>query len=202
MQTQSPHSPGSQESSDLARLLQSGCSLSPNSCCRQGSPDTEGKQREKKPALFLILATIRKTCPALSRLPRRDGTVGARRGHLSSSKREMRGTAPAGPAPPATRPRGCADRHRAGAPESWHRVLSSLVFLPRGFLESPHEQRAGAGAPASHRSLTRVPPAIWIVCQLKFSPCWSILWSLPQTDPLECNNIYTPSSLAPNRGIS
>lgn len=98
MQTQSPHSPVSQESLDLARLLQQGCCISSSRDCRQGSRDTEGKRREKKPALFLILATIRKACRALGRLARRDGAVGARRGHLSSSKREMRGAARAGPA--------------------------------------------------------------------------------------------------------
>lgn len=61
--------------------------------------------------------------------------------------------------------------------QSWLRVLSSLLFPPRGFLQSPREQRAAA--PASHRSLSCVSPAIWIMCQLEFSPCQSFLWSLP-----------------------
>lgn len=140
MQTQSPHSPVTGKFG-LARLLQQGCSTSSNLYCRQGSPDTEGKQSEKKkkPALFLILATTRKAWPAVSRLARRDGTVGARRGHLSSSKREMRGPARAGPAAPATPTRGCASGSGCCS-QGWLRGLSSLLFLPRGFLQSPRHK--------------------------------------------------------------
>ena len=39
------------------------------------------------------------------------------------------------------------------------------------------------------RSLPLVSPAIWIVCQLTFSLCWSILQRLPRTAPLVCSNI-------------
>ena len=39
------------------------------------------------------------------------------------------------------------------------------------------------------QSLPLVSPAIWIVCQLKFSLYWSILQQHPRTDPLVCNNI-------------
>lgn len=37
--------------------------------------------------------------------------------------------------------------------------------------------------------LPLVSPAIWTVCQLKFSLCWCISQELLHTDPLVCNNI-------------
>lgn len=104
-----------------------------------GQPGHRGEAKRKKPALFLILATTRKAWPAVSRLARRDGTVGARRGHLSSSKREMRGPARAGPAAPATPTRGCASGSGCCS-QGWLRGLSSLLFLPRGFLQSPRHK--------------------------------------------------------------
>lgn len=74
-----------------------------------------------------------------------------------------------------------------------------LAAFPAPGIPPVPSQRAAA--PASHMSLSWVSPAIWIVCQLKFSPCCSFLWPLPQTDPLECSNIYTLSSLTPSRNI-
>lgn len=138
MQTDSPYSPVTGKFG-LARLLQQGCSTSSNLYCRQGSPDTEGKQREKKTCFVPDFSNHQESMACCQPAARRDGTVGARRGHLSSSKREMRGPARAGPAAPATPTRGCASGSGCCS-QGWLRGLSSLLFLPRGSLHSPRHK--------------------------------------------------------------
>lgn len=131
----------SQESLDWPGCYNRDAPHPPTSTAARAARTQRGSKAKKKnkPALFLILATTRKAWPAVSRLARRDGTVGARRGHLSSSKREMRGPARAGPAAPATPTRGCASSSGCCS-QGWLRGLSSLLFLPRGFLQSPRHK--------------------------------------------------------------
>lgn len=98
MQTQSP--PVQAATTGMLHILQP-----------PGQAGHRGEAKGKKTCFVPGFGSHQENMPCCQRLPGRDGAVGARRGHLSSSKREMLGqdrsrTAPA-PGGDARRHRGC-----------------------------------------------------------------------------------------------